>query len=227
MKKALLMMFVAALAVEASATLADEGNRAILTFGYEGAAKDYGIINDGEHPENNDSNGYSGYFCSVETAKTWFGGKTSAADISAYLKNNLASLQSKFTAENGFTALEKVGQTKDSTFVDDQEINYMTLAGEVNTEASGDYVAIAMCARAEGTYYRVFTATYSETYNELVFTGSNEAELGGEPAYANGICSPDASDWKLALAGSNVPEPTSGLLMLLGLAGLALRRKRA
>ena len=28
-------------------------------------------------------------------------------------------------------------------------------------------------------------------------------------------------------ASSNVPEPTSGLLMLLGVAGLALKRKRA
>ena len=32
-----------------------------------------------------------------------------------------------------------------------------------------------------------------------------------------------ASNWKSV----NVPEPTSGLLMLLGMAGLALRRKRA
>lgn len=33
----------------------------------------------------------------------------------------------------------------------------------------------------------------------------------------------NASNW----AGSAVPEPTSGLLMLLGMAGLALKRKRA
>ena len=33
----------------------------------------------------------------------------------------------------------------------------------------------------------------------------------------------NASNW----AGSAVPEPTSGLLMLLGLAGLALKRKRS
>ena len=32
-----------------------------------------------------------------------------------------------------------------------------------------------------------------------------------------------ASNWQTAA----VPEPTSGLLMLVGLAGLALRRKRA
>ena len=36
------------------------------------------------------------------------------------------------------------------------------------------------------------------------------------------------SDWKMAVkGGSAVPEPTSGLLVLLGVAGLALRRRRA
>ncbi|MBR3085127.1 MAG: PEP-CTERM sorting domain-containing protein, partial [Kiritimatiellae bacterium] len=33
--------------------------------------------------------------------------------------------------------------------------------------------------------------------------------------------------WYMTKAASPVPEPTSGLLMLLGVAGLALRRKRA
>ena len=37
----------------------------------------------------------------------------------------------------------------------------------------------------------------------------------------------NASNWKSYGASSAVPEPTSGLLMLLGMAGLALRRKRA
>lgn len=36
-----------------------------------------------------------------------------------------------------------------------------------------------------------------------------------------------ASGWSSVGGGSSVPEPTSGLLMLVGLAGLALRRRRA
>ena len=41
----------------------------------------------------------------------------------------------------------------------------------------------------------------------------------------------DASAWKNLTVGSGtgptpIPEPTSGLLMLLGMAGLALRRKQ-
>ena len=37
----------------------------------------------------------------------------------------------------------------------------------------------------------------------------------------------NASNWASSGGGEPVPEPTSGLLMLLGAAGLALRRKRA
>ena len=37
----------------------------------------------------------------------------------------------------------------------------------------------------------------------------------------------NASNWKSFGTSSSVPEPTSGLLMLLGMAGLALRRKHA
>ena len=38
----------------------------------------------------------------------------------------------------------------------------------------------------------------------------------------------NASNWKTYGSGSSpVPEPTSGMLMLLGMAGLALRRRRA
>ena len=38
------------------------------------------------------------------------------------------------------------------------------------------------------------------------------------------LCTIGASDYRTAAA---VPEPTSGLLLLLGVAGLALKRKRA
>ena len=37
----------------------------------------------------------------------------------------------------------------------------------------------------------------------------------------------DFSSGKISYAAESVPEPTSGLLMLVGLAGLALRRRRA
>ena len=68
----------------------------------------------------------------------------------------------------------------------------------------------------EGTKYVVTTASsnvktpVASTTNTAIFGLSNSATLS-------------AANWATAA----VPEPTSGLLMLLGLAGLALKRKRA
>ena len=56
------------------------------------------------------------------------------------------------------------------------------------------------------------TKTISPTAATVTFVAGNQS------AYLN-----DASNWK----AYGVPEPTSGLLMLVGLAGLALRRRRA
>ena len=60
------------------------------------------------------------------------------------------------------------------------------------------------------------TKTATETTSGLTFAAGNQS------AYLN-----DAANWKAYGAGGDVPEPTSGLLALVGLAGLALRRRRA
>ena len=48
-----------------------------------------------------------------------------------------------------------------------------------------------------------------------------------EPPAAGTTLGLSASDFTNSGTIANVPEPTSGLLMLVGLAGLALRRRRA
>ena len=58
---------------------------------------------------------------------------------------------------------------------------------------------------------------YNATYNKWTFTSDSNKTM------ANQFTSANATGWT-AVA---VPEPTSGLLMLVGLAGLALRRRRA
>jgi len=67
-----------------------------------------------------------------------------------------------------------------------------------------------------------------ELYNDSGFLAQsfNDGSYGAVSGmiYAGGIFAPPAMPWK---AGSyDVPEPSSGLLMLLGMAGLALRRRK-
>ena len=63
----------------------------------------------------------------------------------------------------------------------------------------------------------------NNTIDELDVTiySFNEAKTGDIWALNDASAGYSAPGWY------NVPEPTSGLLMLLGMAGLALKRKRA
>ena len=85
---------------------------------------------------------------------------------------------------------------------------------------------------ASTKYYSVLTATYTDaTYGDMYMAAAVEAEttssgsktvaniFGGASTLATG----GVRDWQAAA----VPEPTSGLLLLLGMASLALRRRRA
>ena len=62
----------------------------------------------------------------------------------------------------------------------------------------------------------------TQELSHTTYTGTNASQVkwGAQTA------SQTASNWT-AIGGSSVPEPTSGLLLLLGMAGLALKRKRA
>jgi hypothetical protein len=81
------------------------------------------------------------------------------------------------------------------------------------------------------TYYSILTAEYKDATNgemymaaakEFTTSGTGQANnsniFGGAATAATG----GVRDWQAAA----VPEPTSGLLLLLGVAGLALRRKQ-
>ena len=66
-----------------------------------------------------------------------------------------------------------------------------------------------------------FYVTEVKTFYTLSGTFSQQIKWGDQEERSSA-----AGAWK-SVGGSAVPEPTSGLLMLVGLAGLALRRKRA
>ena len=84
---------------------------------------------------------------------------------------------------------------------------------------------------AGNTAYAVLLYTYGSgddlqymgNVGALAFESAMDATSGEMATYLLGSTTAGSTAWSTAA----VPEPTSGLLMLLGIAGLALRRRRA
>ena len=86
-------------------------------------------------------------------------------------------------------------------------------------------------AVANTTYYAAIITTMGTGDSMVYYAEKASVTTGddGNASFSAGIGRLDsataaASAWTTA---SSIPEPTSGLLMLIGMAGLALRRKRA
>ena len=62
---------------------------------------------------------------------------------------------------------------------------------------------------------------YMGNYGVATLESSQDLTVSGFGSYLGGGTSGTATSWQ------SVPEPTSGILLLLGMAGLALKRKRA
>ena len=103
-----------------------------------------------------------------------------------------------------------------------------TLTSALNGTASGfengkSYYMSAILTYTTDDY------TFTKEFDKVAFTakttGATAANMQVDTVLASKMIDTSAPlGWTIT---ANVPEPTSGLLMLLGMAGLALRRRRA
>lgn len=112
---------------------------------------------------------------------------------------------------------------------------YSYTASDGTFSVASPGVANATLGLSDGSDYTAYlmifdTATVTDsskfylTATKSLSTYSGADDTVGVKWSSQGTASKQATGWASA---SPVPEPTSGLLMLVGLAGLALRRRRA
>ena len=126
------------------------------------------------------------------------------------------------------TALLDAGTSVDSyafgsgVIADNGNVN-VSAANSGKTLDAGSYTSFMVvfdsAVPQPGDKYVVVSGATTQTKTIAATTASVAFAAGNASSILN-----NASNWKSYGA---VPEPTSGLLMLLGMAGLALRRKRA
>ena len=131
----------------------------------------------------------------------------------------VGSIVSSWTSVSGLaTAASKFGESTSGT---------ITKSGFVyNTSASASIDTISK--DSADVYFVIVSGDDAKTYNYAKYDVKSYVYSGVE--VPSGTFTIKASDLVAGTQGSfagSIPEPTSGLLMLVGLAGLALRRKRA
>ena len=152
-----------------------------------------------------------------------------ATGYSVYLFNNATLSQSVMAgyiadAANGGTDWSTALASKSMwSFVGDSEYGGGSKNGlSADNGTFTGYMVILDAGSVDAANYAFITDTYSAADNSMHVIAFNTFD------YENYV---NALDYSTAgQTGSNwtaVPEPTSGLLMLLGMAGLALRRLRA
>lgn len=117
-----------------------------------------------------------------------------------------------------------VGKSQQDLF-DSYSTQAADLTGQNKNANTGTLIGAITINEADayaGVQYAVAIATYTDTtYGDMFMANTVQASYNSATSKgsATSIFAP-VSSWQ------SVPEPTSGLLMLVGLAGLALRRKR-
>ena len=152
--------------------------------------------------ESGDFAPYTAYLCTVAAAESYFSGNTTYAGITSYLKDSA-------NFADGVSQIATGGILLETYEYDLGEYSFIKQFGP--GELLGNYIALVTYANGGDDYFRVFESSVS----------------GGSVVFDPEIGAGSAGAWTPVSTPSPTPEPTGGLLLLLGAAGLALRRRRA
>jgi len=147
-----------------------------------------------------DFTGYRAYFCTKAAAAEMFEGNDTIAAVTQYLTTDTA------TYKKGMGALAASGTALSPYVYDDGQYSFTKY---LQSALGGEYLAVLAysdaSANPSAAVVRVFDAV-ADSMGSLTFAPSEGEGTAGE--------------W------TAIPEPTGGMLLLLGTALLALRRKQ-
>ena len=174
------------------------GAVALMAVCSNAAQFSWGVTAIGKTPDGTAAKaGWVSYIMDASTYSTFVG--LSADKVAAYVvANNIGTATD--TAYHGINATVKT--TKSDYGAGDTADAYLVMFDNASAAAAN---------------YYAYTATKSGSI----------PDNGADQPLSYGSFSTAMSDAKSSGGWQSIPEPTSGLLMLLGMAGLALRRRRA
>lgn len=154
-----------------------------------------------------------------------------ATDVKVDQAGIVMNSGSKFSADALTVALYWVATDGTKTALGNFATTSSGLIGAQTLGNSSTDTALYTAMLSQGDTYKpqyYFTATYTTADGTYAYEGTVSASsaIGNLPSSTIGVTANFANAGSWSYTAASVPEPTSGLMLLLGMAGLALKRRR-